>query len=399
MLAFIVNACHMFLLVSVIIKIIRRKQDSSLLWILISLMYFISVPLFFDSLGCLIKGNFDWESSVIKYNVWWERGFIDKYLLDISIKDFVFDILIISVYNLTFRKKNNTFSNNENNINDSFLPWWQCYAISYLGFILFLLNYSLLGDNALAGNKVVNLCQGMFITMAPLGLIKGLFRKQYVLGVGTIIPVVAVALMFEARARIISLAFILLYYYLWKSSAVKFKWKNIFVLILLGFVGTLLLTALKGADGASYPFLKDVSYSHLFYFYEHLESVYTQGTNFLRLLFTGIYSLDVEDITFKLADYKFFIGWGTLHPTLLGWSLIDLKGNYWLLSIWIGCFLGLSDKLRCKLPKKYNLIYMSFIFVFVSVCARGSVQYAYAAIVYPFFCMLFYLLYNKILKK
>ena len=398
MLVFIINVCHIFLLINVIIKIIKRKQDSSLLWILISLMYFISIPLFFDAFGCLIQGSSDWELSILEYNPWWERGFIDSYLLDMSLKSLIFNVLIICVYNLISDKKNNTFVYNENNINDYFLPWWLCYTISYLGFVLFLLNYSLLGFN-FSGNKIVNLCQGMFITIAPLGLVKGLFKKQYLLGIGTILPVVAVALMFEARARIISLAFVILYYYLWKSSISKFKWKNLLILIILGFSGTLLLTVMKGADGASYPFVKDVSYSHLFYFYEHSESVYTKCTNFLRLLFTGIYSLEVEDITFKLADYKFFVGWGTLHPTMLGWALIDLKERFWLLAIWLGVFLGFSDRLRYKLPKKYNIIYVSFIFVFVSVCARGSVQYAYAAIVYPFFCMLIYLFYYKRIKK
>lgn len=399
--AFLVNVVHMSLLAYVILHILRKKQDSSLLWLLISLMYFVDIPLFFDSLESLVNGSYKWETTVIEYNTWsegsWERGFINKYLLDLSIKALFFDLFIILSYNIVIgkNKKYNILEYNRSSIENSFFSWSVCYGISYIGFLLFLINYSLIGGSILAGNKIVNLLQGICITIAPLGLIKGFFQKQYLLGIGTILPVITVALMFEARARVISLAFVLLYFYLWKNSNTKFGWKNLLTLILIAFGGSLLLTALKGADGVSYPFVKDVSYIHLFYFYEHLDSVSTNGTNFLRLLLTGINSIEVEDITFKLADYKIFVGWGSLHPTMLGWALVDLKGMYWLLAIWAGLFLGFSDRLRRKLPKKYNLLYMSLIFVFVSVAARGSVQYAYAAIVYPFFLVIFYSLCKK----
>jgi len=402
MLAFLVNVVHMSLLAYVILHILRKKQDSSLLWLLISLMYFIDIPLFFDSIGSVVSDSSKWETIVIKYNTWsegwWERGFIGKYLLDLSIKALIFDLFIIFSYDIVIgkNKKYNILEYNRSSIENSFFSWSVCYGISYIGFLLFLINYSLIGGGILAGNKIVNLLQGICITIAPLGLIKGLFQKRYLLGIGTILPVIAVALMFEARARIISLAFVLLYYYLWKNSSTRFRWKNLLTLILIAFGGSLLLTALKGADGASYPLEKDVSFTHLFYFYEHLDSVSTNGTNFLRLILTGINSIEVEDITIKLADYRFFRGWGSLHPTMLGWAIIDLGWGYWLLAIWAGVFLGLSDKLRFKLPKKYNLLYMSLVFVFVSVAARGSVQYAYAAIVYPFIMMIVYLVYKKI---
>ena len=86
-----------------------------------------------------------------------------------------------------------------------------------------------------------------------------------------------------------------------------------------------------------------------------------------------------------MADYKFFPGWGSLHPTLYGWAYIDLGFYGFILAIYLGIFSGILDQVRYKLPVKYNILFIPFIMRFITVLIRGSVQNAYSNIVYILF--------------
>jgi len=171
-------------------------------------------------------------------------------------------------------------------------------------------------------------------------------------------------------------------------------------LVVVAIIMSILFTSYRGGWGASYPLTRDMSYFDMFYAYQNADAITTSGSNTKRLILTGLISYDAEDLTVKLASYKFFTGWGSLHPTIIGWALIDLgKSCFWLLAVYIGCFLGFCDRLRYSLPRKYNFFFLAFIFMFCAVAVRGSVQYAYSGIIYPFLMLTIYYIYNMVKIK
>jgi hypothetical protein len=148
---------------------------------------------------------------------------------------------------------------------------------------------------------------------------------------------------------------------------------------------------------------------HLYYCFDDAGLYRQQGThfsNFNRLLLTGIvpssltgYAPDVYDVTVFLADKQHGKHWGTLHPTIYGWSFIDMNWIGWILAIFFGFLLSILHFLIEKQIILYEgVLSATSLLVFVSM--RGSVQYAYAIFVYSLiFILLLSFLYKATITK
>lgn len=399
----LLNTINLALLVWYCVYILKHNIDSSLFWLLACSLYFVNVPLTFDSLCVFGCGIENYTNTLKQYNEFWEIGMKDSYF-NVSVASLIFNLVLILSYHLITIKHHHLMvrpmlDNNEQNI---FMSYKLYFAISLIGLVLFMYNKGLssiitLGTGHytnVAGNKFTTFFQSLFLGIGSIGIIRGMVEKRYTLVVIIAIPILLVAYMTEARAQIIALTFAFVYYYIWNTNLGV---KILMHLAVLGLLIAILLTSYRGGI-KFYPLAKDWCYTDLFYSFEHQSLLATHGENLKRLLFTGFYKYQTYDITFKLADFKFFKGWGSLHPSMLGWAYIDLGNLYWLLAAYFGVFLGLCDILRYKLPFRYNLLFVPFVFIFSSVAARGSIQYAYASIIYPFLIMCLYLIFSRYIK-
>lgn len=247
-------------------------------------------------------------------------------------------------------------------------------------------------------NPILNFIVDILVTVSPMFILRGLYEKKYLLSLFTLIPTVIIGYITLSRALIIAAIFYFLYFFVWKAANVKVNFKIIFKLLVIALSFSILLTVFRGSDATTYPLYRDVSYSDLFYSYANQSGLSTGGNNFIRLLLTGFYDYQTEDITKKIAEYKFGSDWGTLHPTVLGWAYVDLKNFFWLLSLFLGILIGLCDRLRYSLPIKVNFMINAFLFSFISVAIRGSVQYAYSNLFYPIILFFFIYIFKRLMK-
>lgn len=409
----LINLLNIVVITAFCYSTLKRRTDSSLFWLLLCLLYFTNIPLLFDSLAFFWIGADGYTQILKASNDYWEAGNYEL-MPKVSAYSFIFNLTLMASYLITTHRKLSSFSfpkiqdagHSAPVTQSAFFPFGFYLAAGLAGLLLFMWLFGLTAITKLGTgnytpvfeNRYVNFFQGFFLSIASIGVIKGMFERKYFMTLLISLPIVLVGYITEARAKIIALAFCFLYYFIWANSFRKISWRKI---VLFG-GGCLLLvyilTSYRGGMGM-YPITKDWSYADLFYSFKNQAVLTTHGEDMKRLVLTGFYPYEAQDITFKLADYKFFKGWGSLHPTLLAWAYIDLGSFYWIVAFYIGFFLGLCDLLRHRLSTRYGLLFLPFVFTFVSTAARGSVQFAYAAIIYPFILMCLYLIYRSFKKR
>lgn len=407
MLSLFVNIIDVLLLLLVSISVIKKRVDSSILWYCLCILYFVNFPLLVDSVMILLKGVDKWDDVLSQNNSMWESGLLDGFL-NVSLVVLVFNIFTLLTYRLLFSKKRAELSPSVFS-DKNYYSWIVYFILSILTLIVFLYSIGITSLNSIAklqfdwvagrtNNRYVILLSNILLAALPSCALKTLSTRNFFLGFVALLPIFVIGYITEARSLIISLAFYILFFFIFSQSKVSVKSiiKVSFVAILLVF----LMTFFRGSgENLPYPIEKDPCYNDLFYSVKNQGTLSTGGNDTKRLLLTGFYSIEAEDITIKLADTKFTIGWGTLHPTIVGWSYIDLGDFYWVMAIIMGVIMSIADKIRRALPTKYGLIYYSFIFSFVSVAVRGSVQVAYATFFYPTVITIFLLFIYSNKKK
>ena len=333
----------------------------------------------------------------------WHREYFD-YLLKVSFHALLFNAcLFLTYYIFSFRsisryrfpctiQKQLFFS----------WPFYLCLSWVTLGLFMYHNNiYSIenlgtaLWYTNRGNNKVIGLLVNILVPLSSIAILYTIALKKYVVGFFVLIPIILIGFITGARSQIIGLALFVLYFFIWKTKNQK---HNRLLLLRLAIVGAIVAYSMvffRTESEAIYPFKKDVSYEDLFYAYKNSHYFTTEGSNTTRLILTGFYRYEAEDLTAVLASEKYVRDWGTLHPTLLGWAYIDLQEMFWLLALYFGVFIAFCDRLRYALHPKYNLMFLSFVFSFLSIALRGSVQYGYATIIYPFIIFLAFYLYHK----
>lgn len=402
MFALIINLINVLFLTYLVCYYIKYRIDTSLLWYSIVSLFFINIPLLFDN--CLLYYDIDLFNNIqLNSNVYWELNFVSDFLR-VSLCSLMFNLCFFLSYRFITRKKIFTFIFLESNKKASILfPWIIYFLVSYFGLLLFMYHnnissFSFIGTGLWYQNRndnaVINLLVNLLVPIMPVSLFVSLVFRKYLLGFLCIIPVILIAIITGARSQYITIAFYLLYYIIWKLGLKQFSFNSLIKLFIVSVSIAVFIMSLR-SESNTYPLSKDLSYCDLFYVFQNSNAFTTEGTNFIRLILTGFYDYSVNDVTAELANYKFFQGWGTLHPTLLGWAYADLQGYFWVLSLFFGTFLGFYDLLRHSILYKYNIFFLAFLFSFISISVRGSVQYAYSTIIYPFFILVLFYTYIK----
>ena len=406
--ALILNLLNVWLLLFVSIRLIKAKIDSSVIWYALVTLYFYAFPLLVDSIMLVFIPEIEWGQILEKYNKSFQSNFLSKLTL-VSFHSLMFNLSFVAIYFIVNKNKKSQlrFPSFDGAIQNNYFYSWRFYiCISYSALILFMFYNNIFSivqmpfqwNSNSRNNPILNFIVDILVTVSPMFILRGLYEKKYLLSLFTLIPTVIIGYITLSRALIIAAIFYFLYFFVWKAANVKVNFKIIFKLLVIALSFSILLTVFRGSDATTYPLYRDVSYSDLFYSYANQSGLSTGGNNFIRLLLTGFYDYQTEDITKKIAEYKFGSDWGTLHPTVLGWAYVDLKNFFWLLSLFLGILIGLCDRLRYSLPIKVNFMINAFLFSFISVAIRGSVQYAYSNLFYPIILFFFIYIFKRLMK-
>lgn len=408
MILLFLNLINCIFLLTLALYTIRNKIDIALLWYAILMLYFINVPLLYDSIMILNFGDIPFDKIQRINNRYWTTGTIN-FIEIISLHSLIFNITFVAGYYIInpINKIKKNASGEFIILDESLLsniPWWFCFLISIIGFFIFLytnqiFSISHLGTSKWYLNRIHNpilvFLSSFLVTLSPIAVFKGLCEKKWLLGFLCIIPTLIIGYITDARSQVISIGMYVLFYLIWKKNKINLSFIIVFILFL--FIISYIYTTWRGGYGLFYPRTKDMSYSDLFYAYKVQNQISTNGSNTIRLVLTGLYNYTANDITVILAHYKYGMHWGSLHPTILGWAFIDLGNFFWLFSLYLGGFLAICDKIRYRIPIVINYCFLSFIFSFLAVSIRGSVQFAYSSLIYPLMAIiLFYILHIKL---
>lgn len=347
----IINIISFLFLLKLVFYLLQRRVDNILLWFCFVSIYFVNLPLLVDSFVSISPFINTWNILLLLHNKFWEYQFLEDQLFNVSLFVLIFNLAFVVAYLLVSpaKKCQNTLITKNSITKNSFLQWSQYGIMGGVGLILFMLYYGIssftnLGIEEWYSNRefnsgfiviVFNFC----IIATTSVVLKALYLKRAMQGIIFLWPVLAICYITGARAYMITIVFCLLYYLL--SKNISHVYRLFFVIVIIGIMFSILFTLIRGNAMLFYPISRDISYSDLFYSFSNQENITTSGTNTLRLILTGLPFVDynVEDISILLADYKFFPGWGSLHPTLYGWAYIDLGFYGFILAIYF-CISG-----------------------------------------------------------
>lgn len=405
MLYTVINIIHVFFLVYLIRRYIKKRIDTSLIWFYICSLFFISVPLLFDSFMILFEGD---KAQTIKAAVnenWISNAYNN--MTKVSVYALIFDLCVYIMYVLVNRKFKLLKFGSIADVKNDFFGWPIIIVVSYGMLALFMINFGITSVESMdvnwsdnwSYNKWLNLLTNLILSVAPVGILKGLWEKKYLYILIILIPFAIVGFITGARAFIITVVFIVIYYYVWKKTYTGFSMGSLFLFGIIGYVAFVFLTYSREHQLFIYPLSLDRSYSDLFYCFANADKISTNGVNFLRMISTGFLQFDdggVGSVEEVVANMRYFDGWGTLHPTILGWAYLDMVDLFFIPALFFGLFLGLFDFLRSKMSIKIGLLFLCIILRFCPIAVRGSVQYAYSTAIYPIIIFVAYLIFSSI---
>lgn len=400
--ALFLAAVNFALLIYVSYLCFKRHIDTAVLYYCIVSLYFINIPLLYDALMVLTHGLGPWETTLMSVNRYWTSGTLQN--IEIIARDsLVFNISFFFAYylicgSLIKKKKFDYRPLNRHSL--SSLSWGTCFLFAIVGMAMFMIYNNITSFKAMdvgewyegrSDSRVLALLASLLVPLMSVGVIRMLYSKNYILGFVLLLPVLTIGFFTGARSQIIPVVFYVLFYFFWRNK--NFKLKNILLIGGIVFLLIYILTITREEVTALYPIYKDWAYIDLFYVYDMGSSISTHGLNTATMLLRDFIPQQVEDITSLVADTKFGTGWGTLHPSLLGWAYVDLLDFNWLLAIFFGWIVGLFDRLRHRMPMLIYLLFLSYEFAFLAIAIRGSVKFAYSQLLYPMLLLiLLYLL-------
>jgi hypothetical protein len=417
-LACIFNVFSFLLLVWVSIKELKGR-NSMLLYYCLICIYIVQIPLIYDSFSFLIRGSDVTKMILFNHNNTVTSS-ADYYILNTgiifkaSIYVFLSNIVLIGCYNLCVKKKITFYKKIEpsNFMSNVFYLLIGLTAISifiyYYGFDISRIgvdyrNTTFGGTNPLL-SFILNLCMISLISV----VLKGFVCRTYFTSFILLIPMLIIGTLTVARALIISIPLIILYYIVNVNHR-----KNIVNLIgkifMIGAIFIFILLFIRGHDASFYPISRDISVFDLYYGIANKMNLNTSdGYYFFNVIKIGVpfweWPQNYETLESMLGSYRYFSGWGTLHPTFFGWTYIDAGWYGLLTAAFFGFFIGLTDIVRYHLSMKLSLLFLPFQLSFVAVMVRGSIQYAYGNIIYIliFFMICLFVMkfiFNKKLMK
>ena len=404
MITLLLNIINVMVLVFVLYRNIKLKIDTSIIWYCLVSLYFINIPLFFDCVQLQFQRTDIFELNIIKTNPSWIKGTLSN-MSRITIDSLLFNLILILTYSVIVGKSKRLKIHWTPALLTGYLSWKWLIILSWLAFILFLFynqislySFTLIQTGQWYQNRLniplLGLIVNLLIPICSISSLKMLVDKKWILGIIALFPLIIIGAITGSRSQIISIIFFVLYYFLIKLKRINILSICFYTFILLS--TSMLLQSYRG-NIKSYPVAKDSSYSDLFYSYEIVDQLRMNGESTKRLIATGFIHNDksYRDITIELGKFKYRNSYVSLHPTILGWAYLDLKNLFFIIAIHIGFVLGITDKLRYRSPLVINEFMLSFVFTFIAVGVRGSLQFAYSTLIYPLFIMILLWLNNK----
>lgn len=390
--ALIINLFNVILLSFVIKYCIKRRIDSSILYYCLITLFFINIPLLFDAIMTLYNGINQWERVLADANKVWTFGTL-KHIDKVSADSLLFNICFLLSYWLICKRRISQQAFCYRPLNSSSLAslsWVNCFLLVFLGFIVFVTYNGIASFYKMdvgewyihrTENRFLALLSSFLVPMMSVGVIRVLFSRDFIRGTILLLPIIVIGYFTGARSQIISVVFYFLFYFFWANERISFN--KIILFLVFTVTVTFILIKIREDVSAVYPIYKDWSYCDLFYVYDVGKSISTHGLNSLSMILRDFAPQKVDDITILVADSKFGIGWGSLHPTLLGWAYVDLLNYFWLIAVFFGILLAFFDRIRHRMSAFIYFSFLSYEFSFLAIAIRGSVQYAYSQLLYP----------------
>lgn len=404
MVTFLLSAINVILLLYLFYKCIKNRYDSAVLYYCLISLYFINFPLFYDSLMIISNGVNSWETTLMDVHKYWSNGTL-KNIDSIARCSLVFNCCFLFTYYVVNRKalKENVLVYRDlSKTTLRTLSWKRCFLFSYVGLVMFMIYNQISSFSMMevgewyenrSGSHVLALLSSLLVPIMSVGVIRLCYSKDFIRGGLVILPVLVIGIFTGARSQIIPVVFYFLFYFLWANP--RFRLRNILLSGGIVFLLIYLMTITREDVAALYPIYKDWAYVDLFYVFDNGTAISTRGLNTLTMIARDFMPVQVQDITTVVADSKFGAGWGTLHPSLLGWAYVDLLDYYWILAIFFGLFVAVYDRLRHYMSTLIYFLFMSYEFAFLAIAIRGSVKFAYSQLLYPFFILIFLFILDK----
>lgn len=378
-----------------------KKENNIIIYFFLLSLFFVIIPIFVDSIGINFLGQNYIQIILNNNSEMYNINFLDSEInLKFTLFVFGFNLLLFLSYKLfTYKLDGGKYSIKKQSFYSSFVY----ILLGLFSVILFFIH-----KNIDVFNSITIILFNFFSIGYVIGIVPILRKKCYFQFIILFLPTLFFALTTGSRALFVS--FFLIFFYSLLDDFEKNKHVLLRAIYIVGLI--LILIPLfnsfrKGSLSLSYPFWRDVCVGDGYFAFAG--TFYHQFANgIIRLIQTGLpyisESMNYYDITKQLADERFFIGWGSIHPTAYGWLFIDLQWYGILTAIYFALFISFIEYIKYFF-RKYKIVSMliAFELVFLIIFIRGSVQYAYSTVIYPiiiiFLLVLLYSFCNsKIIK-
>lgn len=375
------------------------RTDSIILYFDLCVLFFVLIPLTVDNIAILFISPDEWGRFLNFSSLSQISDFSN-----LSAKAITHTTYFVFAFNIIFRMFFLFITRSFIKKPRQKLETFPCYFYLFLGWLgvaFFALNYGInfaeagfgyrarVADSSLA---IFNILSHIALSASLMGVYLKLQSKQFISVFFYCLPTILIAYLTESRALFIAAIFIFAKYFF------SINLHHIKRLVITGIpVAILVLSALSAIRNGSfvlliYPLWRDSAISDLYFSIMNSELLFNHYQGISRMLLTGIPFVannTSTDICTLLANVRFFEGWGSLHPAIYGWCFIDAGWFGIFYAAIFGTILAATEVFYNRSFDKIASCFIGLQFAFVPVLVRGSIQYAYATLLYPFILLIF----------
>lgn len=385
-LSFVFSTLNIFVSIKGLIKGIGQRSVIVLFWL--SVIYIANVPLLLDSFFYLIGLGPHWKLILNRNEINYVFQFNEIILYRTTFFVFAFNLIVYFVYEktITITKINFICRRDVFRGNIPELAILICGLFGWLG----LIYYYYFGFQAVYSS---------LLAVASAGIYYSLLRKKYVFALACSLPSILLAFLLTQRPYLVPVLSCFLMYILQKYKKVRLMegLKIIFIGLFIVFLFTSVrfgrghLSYLDILLSTAYPIVRDPATSTMYYAFEvgpaleeygeYFAIKFLLGTGWFPATFFGEREFVSADLPHILAASRFSWDYGTIHPSIYGWSFVDMGWFGLSFAAFLGLLIGF-----CQVWSKGSIIREGVIYstmsIFLLVAVRGSVQVGYSRMFY-----------------
>ena len=409
--ALICNTLTLIMLIGVIRLTLKRRNGwiNMISFYCFCMLFFVSVPLWTDTfIMCffsfktlqelLCKHN---TSGLVRY-----ESILESTVIALSFYSLIFNGIVLATHEILNPTKAKPNGMNTPDDSQIFFRPQVYYLCSWLGLFFWGIRFGINFSNAGFGYRTLSNNHNTVLTIIASILfsasLPGLLIKNSNKLLNYIIICTPFAIIgYLTRSRALFIGVFCIMFYLVVNKLYNRKKKDTILIIIAAYMFVIFCLSIRTNRlvFVIYPLWRDLSFYDLHYSYENMQLLSLNGEGIVFLMKTGIPFVShsiYEDITNLLAAARFYEGWGSLHPTLLGWGIVDYGWVSLLYGFFWGAVIAFSERIKAWMKKPFDMMYLGCQFIFVSILVRGSCQAAYAEFIYPTFA---FFLINIFLSK